>query len=355
MASQSTARPTAHKAERLRPRAALTVTLTAAGAVTGALAFPGFAQADPAPTFDQVKQQVDQLKEQAEQAAEAMDQANSEVAQLQKKVDALQDKVVAEQAEYAETQTLLGSMASAQYRDGALDPTLQLMLTSHPDAFLQQASTIGRMNADQADRLKAAAEAFRRMAADKASAATVMTQLAGRRDAAGAAKQQLDDKLRAAQALLNKMSAAQRAQYEKANAATKVSASQLAGVPAVDGRAGLAVAFARAQLGKPYKYGYAGPAMFDCSGLTMRAWQAASVNLEHGSRAQYAATAKVTFSQLQPGDLIYFYSDLHHVAIYVGNNVFIHAPNSHSVVEYGTLNAGGTSGDGMPVTGFSRP
>ncbi len=96
--------------------------------------------------------------------------------------------------------------------------------------------------------------------------------------------------------------------------------------------AGAAIAYARAQLGKPYQWGAAGPGSFDCSGLTMRAWGAAGVSLPHYARGQYANTAHVAIADLQPGDLVFFGSDLHHVGLYIGGGQMIHAPQSGEVV-----------------------
>ncbi|HEY5172209.1 MAG TPA: NlpC/P60 family protein [Acidimicrobiia bacterium] len=98
----------------------------------------------------------------------------------------------------------------------------------------------------------------------------------------------------------------------------------------------LAVAYAQAQLGKPYVYAAAGPDAFDCSGLTMMAWKQAGVSMEHGSQAQYNAFPHVTIDQLQPGDLVFFGSSgpaNHHVGIVVGPGVMIDAPHTGAFVE----------------------
>jgi cell wall-associated NlpC family hydrolase len=104
--------------------------------------------------------------------------------------------------------------------------------------------------------------------------------------------------------------------------------------PAPSSGAAAALAYARAQLGKPYQWGAAGPGTFDCSGLTMRAWGAGGVSLPHFAAGQYAATAHVAIADLQPGDLVFFGSDLHHVGIYVGGGQMINAPTTGSVVRY---------------------
>jgi cell wall-associated NlpC family hydrolase len=108
-------------------------------------------------------------------------------------------------------------------------------------------------------------------------------------------------------------------------------------VPPSSHGAAAAVAEAQRQLGKPYEWGAAGPDSFDCSGLTMWAWRAAGVSLPHYSGAQYQQTTHIPLDQLQPGDLVFFYSDLSHVGIYVGNGQMIHAPHSGDVVRYASI------------------
>ena len=105
---------------------------------------------------------------------------------------------------------------------------------------------------------------------------------------------------------------------------------------------------AYAQLGDPYVYGAAGPGSFDCSGLTMFSWAAAGVSLPHSSSAQYGSGPHVSRSNLQPGDLVFFYSPISHVGIYIGNGLIVHAANPGA----GVLVAGVFS---MPYSGAVRP
>lgn len=98
-----------------------------------------------------------------------------------------------------------------------------------------------------------------------------------------------------------------------------------------------AIAYAKAQLGEKYVWGGAGPSSWDCSGLTMRAWQAAGVNLSHYAGSQYTATKRVSVSKIKRGDLL-FWSDgsvgsIYHVALYLGGGQMIHAPRPGRTVE----------------------
>jgi len=111
-----------------------------------------------------------------------------------------------------------------------------------------------------------------------------------------------------------------------------------------------AVATAAAQIGKPYRWGAAGPDAFDCSGLTMYAWAAAGVSMAHYTGAQWSAFPHVPLSELAPGDLVFFGSDLHHVGIYEGGGVMIHAPETGDYVKRTSI-----WGMGSPPVGAVRP
>ncbi|MDQ3985982.1 MAG: NlpC/P60 family protein, partial [Actinomycetota bacterium] len=100
------------------------------------------------------------------------------------------------------------------------------------------------------------------------------------------------------------------------------------GPPATNPRAQIAVDAALSQVGKPYQWGAAGPNSYDCSGLTMWAWAQAGVSLPHNSGMQYSATARVAQSDWQPGDLLFYGSPIHHVAMYIGGGRMVEAPYS---------------------------
>jgi cell wall-associated NlpC family hydrolase len=116
----------------------------------------------------------------------------------------------------------------------------------------------------------------------------------------------------------------------------------------VTGRPGKVVAFAFGQLGKPYRWGAAGPRSYDCSGLALAAWNAAGVGLPHNAARQYNAITHLSRSDLRPGDLVFFYGPISHVGIYIGAGRMIHAP------EYGE-NVRVSRIDTQPIHGFGRP
>jgi cell wall-associated NlpC family hydrolase len=120
-------------------------------------------------------------------------------------------------------------------------------------------------------------------------------------------------------------------------------------IPAVSGRAGAVVAAAISQLGTPYHFAQATPGVgFDCSGLTMWSWEHAGVSLSHSAQVQYDTTAHIPVGQAQPGDLLFFYSPIGHVGLYVGNGMMIHAPHTGTVVQYRPVDWGMVVGVGRP-------
>lgn len=119
--------------------------------------------------------------------------------------------------------------------------------------------------------------------------------------------------------------------------------------PAVSSRAGAAVNAALSQQGVPYRYATSNPGVsFDCSGLTSYAWAQAGVYLPHQSRAQYASIPHVSIGAAQPGDLIFFYSPISHVSVYLGNGQQVHAPNTGGIVNIASVNWNKVVGVGRP-------
>jgi peptidoglycan DL-endopeptidase CwlO len=202
--------------------------------------------------------------------------------------------------------------------------------------------------AEQQARLEA-----QRIAQEKAALAAQLARAqaeARAQAAAAAAAAQAQAQARAAAAAAQERARAA-ASANAAAASTRAGQSAAPSAqPAPPGGSGglIALGFARAQLGKPYEWGATGPATFDCSGLTMQAWGAAGVVLPHFAAAQYAAVAHVAVADLQPGDLVFFGSDIHHVGIYAGGGQMIDAPFTGTVVRYDSIFWGDLLGGGRP-------
>ncbi|MFD4907168.1 C40 family peptidase [Kitasatospora purpeofusca] len=373
--------------------------MTGLAAAAVALSAQSGAHADPAPTKDQVKEQVDQLNEQAEVATENYNGAQAKQQELQKQVAELQDKVARQQAVVTEAQGGLSEIAGEQYRTGGISQTVQLMLSASPDNFLSQADALNQAGSTQSGALKELQEQQRRLDQDRSETQTKLGELESTTQQLKTSKDEVQGKLAKAQQLLNTLTEqerqALRAAEEKAAAeakakadAAKAEAAKAAkakadaeratrdtnrsdlsapasapapaasapaaaakpAAPAANGsRAAAAIAAAESKLGAPYVYGATGPNSFDCSGLTGWAYAQAGVSLPRTSQAQAGAGTRIgsDISQAQPGDLVIFYGDRHHVGIYVGGGQVIHAPKPGASVRY-------ESASNMPVNSIVR-
>ena len=342
-----------HRAPKL-PGRVTTTAATVVGVTAGTVALlPGTSNASPTPSLDQVKAQVQQLNTQAEQATNQFDAAKEQYAKLQQKVDGLQSQITSEQATLNSLQTSMGLQAAAAYRNGGMSPTLQLALNASPDKYLSQAGLESQQADQEAVLMRSVAQDKAQLALDKKLAADALAQQQQILAQAATAKSKVESTLQTEKDLLSTLTAAQQAQVTNTGGTTNYSPSNL---PSVSGRAGAAVAYAESKIGDPYVWGAMGPSAFDCSGLTSAAWAAAGVQIPRTSEEQfYGLHQFYSASQLQPGDLVFFEGDPPgHVAIYVGNDMVIHAPNSSTVVQYASLNPSSPHYIYMSVVGYAR-
>ncbi|MFB7027407.1 MULTISPECIES: NlpC/P60 family protein [unclassified Streptomyces] len=346
-----------HRRPKQPSRARVTVlTVTAAAAV--ALTAQSGAQAAPAkPKIDEVKTKVDELHHEAEEATEQYNQADERRGKLQKEIGELQDKVARGQQELNTLRDQIGSVASAQYRSGGIDPALQLFLSGDPDTYLDKASAIDQLSAQQADVLTQIQAKQRTLAQQRAEATAKLADLDGVRKSLGEKKQKYQGKLAEAQKLLNTLTAAEKAKIEQEERAKEQRASRAAGervdlgneVPA-SGLGAAALSAAATQIGKPYDSGAEGPNAYDCSGLTQWAYGKAGARLSRVTYTQQNDGTKIGRSQLRPGDLVFFNS-LSHVGLYAGNNTILHAPKPGANVRYESMDYMGTFQFGVRIGG----
>ncbi|MFJ1702076.1 NlpC/P60 family protein [Kitasatospora sp. NPDC088346] len=301
----------------------------------GALLLPGAAaQAEPRPSPDQVQRQVDALYEDAEAATEQYNGLQERREQLQTRTGGLQQELAVQQEQFNALRETLGAVAAAQYRDGGIDPAIRLMLTSDADGYLDRAGRQDSAATTQVGVLRRLQEQQRRLDGLRTEAADRLAELDDARRAAAAKKAEVQGRLAEVQRVLGGLKADERARVLAGDqpAASRGSARTPYTGPAT-GRTRDILDFAHAQLGKPYVYGATGPGSYDCSGLTLKAFAAGGVALPRTSQAQFAAGQKIARSQLQPGDLVFYYSDLHHVGIYLGDGRLLHAPRTGKTVE----------------------
>ncbi len=387
------ARPTPSSSHRVFRRwsVSATVLVICAALVTTGLSLP--ASADISQQIKASQAELDRLQSQAEAAAERYNAGRITVAKATQRAEVAQVALVRQDAVVSRLRGQAGVFAAQVYRSGAggLDVTV-LSSTAGPSNLLDRLGTLDRVARGQTEVMQslsvarhqqagAAAEAhaavgdatyalagLRRDKAEVEQAATraqaILRDLqvkqaaiikaakdaADRRAAQARAAQlqaQADANAQALAAFANQQVQVVAVRASRSTASRDGSGRNTAPAPAPQpapapvqqsgNAAQVAVSTAMAQLGKPYVWGAEGPNSFDCSGLTMFAYAAAGVSLPHYTGAQINVGRRVSWDEMQPGDLIFFGSDLHHMGMYIGGGQMIHAPHTGDVVKISSL------------------
>jgi cell wall-associated NlpC family hydrolase len=320
-------------------------------ALTGFVAVLSVALVPTSPTYaepdiNDVQARVDKLYHQAEQASERYNDARLQLTELEKDLVALRADVAVQQAKVDKIQGAVDEAIASQYEGQSLSATGQLVLSDDPGEFLTELTTLDSFNDLQAQAVQSYANETKALKIRREAVADRAEELAATKKTLAKEKATADSKLEEAQDLLDDLKAKERDEFLAA--ASRGSSMRLPTNVPVSGRAAAAVNYALAQVGDSYVYGAAGPNAFDCSGLTMMAWAQAGVGLPHSSSAQQGSGTRVSSSSLQPGDLVFYYSPVSHVAIYIGGGRIVHAANpSTGVVVSGVFS--------MPYSGAVRP
>lgn len=318
-------------------------------------------EAVPARDIREVQAQVRDLQMQAAGATEEYKAAQSRLADTRERLDKAQSKVDRERSEFAQTLAAVNDLARGLYMSGGIDGTLQVMLADDPTDFLAQSAAVDQLSRAQSADIRRSQTAQLRLAQAEAQLADQETLAQDQSQEMEAAKAVADERLQQAEAVLADLQEeerrrlaelqAQQEREERAAAAALQPAASSAGSsgsgPSGDsgpeqsgggytggGRAAAAVQYALAQLGEPYSFSANPPNSWDCSKLTAAAWGAAGVGLTALSYAQWDQTRRVPVSEIQPGDLVFYFGmGAHHVAIYVGNGKMVSASNPSDGVE----------------------
>ncbi|WP_415941435.1 NlpC/P60 family protein [Streptomyces sp. 067-1] len=330
-----------------RARTAATITLAGAATATGLGGTT--VQAAPQPTAAQVRAKVDKLYQEAEVATEKYNGAKEKADAAEQRLEELRDEAARKEDRLNSAREALGSVAAAQYRSGGLDPALQLALSSDPDRYLDGAAFAERAGSWQRAEVGRVRKELRDIEQLRGAARVEVTSLKSRRAELKRHRETVTGKLEKARRLLSRLTTEERAGAgDRASRSTPGPREGLsASTQAPNSRAAAAVAYAYQKLGSPYVWGATGPNAFDCSGLTQAAYRAAGVSLPRTTYAQIDAGRRVGRSELLPGDLVFFYSGISHVGIYVGNGRMIHAPNPSAPVRVAPV-------DEMPFAGATR-
>lgn len=334
---------------RVRALRAGVVALSAAALMVTLL--PGTAQA--APSLDQVRNQVQDLQAKAESATERYNEAQGTLNELTNSLRVLDDRRARQKKALEAVVGQVNALARATYASGGVDTSLQVLLADNPTQFLAQASALDQVAQSQGASLRRTQTARLRLAQTEAAVAQKQAAAQKVRNQMAGDKRDADAALAAAEKVLNGLESAQRRRLEAIQAAERKAAqsqakktlSQIKRPHSAGGgfsggtRAALAVRYALQQVGDRYVAAQAGPSSFDCSGLTLAAWRQAGISLPHLSYSQYARTKKIPLSQLQPGDLLfYFGGSVHHVSMYIGGGRMVHAANPRAGVIITSIN-----------------
>lgn len=348
------------------------------------------APTEPNPSVEEVQKKVDDLYRQAGTATQQYNKAKEETDTQRESVDRALDQVARSADKVNEARRDLGTYAAAQYRAGAVGPTAALMFADSPESYFEQTHLMDRMT----DRQQQAVEDFqkeqRSAAEQRADATKSLETLTESQATLKAGKQRVQNKLAAARSLLAELTVEEKARLaelerekeqearrqaeakaEKEAERRRQEAARQEQPPATGGGTGTGagtgsgagagvsdgtyaakaqkvLAFARAQIGKPYVWGATGPSSYDCSGLTAAAWREAGVQLPRTTWDQVEVGQRVATEDLLPGDLIFFYDDISHVGIYKGDGMMIHAPKPGANVREESIYY-------MPIYGGVRP
>ncbi|WP_408646724.1 C40 family peptidase [Streptomyces carminius] len=289
---------------------------------------------------------VDRLYAQAERATERYNAVAERVAELREQAERAQDGAARDQARVNRLRDTLGNLAKAQYRSGGMAPALALVLSEDPEDYLARAAVLDRITSREAARLKLFQHARQVLEQRRTEARGKLAELARQHESLRLHRAAVQRRLGAAQRLLNRLPAEERASRERVPRGTdRIPRETPAGVPA---RAAAALAAARRAVGSPYAWGQAGPHSFDCSGLTSWAYGRAGVSLPRTSQGQLHAGRHVPLDQARPGDLVVYRSDASHVGMYAGGGQVVHAPRPGARVRYDPVGM-------MPVAAVVRP
>ena len=300
--------------------------------------------ADAQRQLDAVQKDAEALTEQWHAATDDVDTKKDQVKALQAAIAPAQeaaDKAKTDEENYRQQ---IDMFSLSALDSGNLDEFSALLDSSDPQQFLDQMSALQTLAADHKDildKLLAVVGTTKQAREDADAAVTRAEAAVTAADAAekelGARKKEAEIRIDEAEKLLDRLSPAQR-RDRNGNSAS---------APALPSGGGVGVAALKAaatQAGKPYVWGASGPGSYDCSGLTSWAFKQAGVTLPRSSSAQAGIGKSVSFDQLQPGDLVFYYSPVSHVGIYAGNGTYINAPQSGDVVKFQKVSTSAFSG-----------
>ena len=308
------------------------VALSAGLVMAGGLAvFATGAGAAPQPTVSQVQAKINQLTTQFDTVSEQLDQASQQLSAAQTRLSQVRVRLQNANTQFQTAQENVAATAAAAFEDTGSTSIAGVLTSGNPSVVLQQGSLLMELSGNRSAQTK-------QLLTDASQLAGVEQEMSRTEAGIAGLKRQLSDHKSSLGKLIDTQKATlasltvpqQQAVQTTSIGAGGTTSATYSGTTSTQG--GKAVAFAYAQLGKPYQWGATGPGSYDCSGLAQAAWASAGVSIPRTTYAQWAALPHISTSALEPGDLLYF-DGVGHVAIYVGGGDIIDAPQTGQDVQ----------------------
>jgi peptidoglycan DL-endopeptidase CwlO len=315
-------------------RRGLAVTVLTLGglAVMGGLAvYGGIAGAAPQPTVAQVQARINQLTSQFDQVSVQLDQASQQLSAARSKLAQVRVHRDSANARFREAQASVAQTAAAAFEDSGATSVAGVLTSGDPSVVLQQGSLLMELSGNQNAQTKQLLADASELAETEQQMQRTENGIVALKARLTAQKNSLGGLLATEKATLASLTVPQQ-ETVASNSIGAGGTTTATYTGPTSTQAEQAVAFAYAQLGKPYQWGATGPGSFDCSGLAQVAWAAAGVSIPRDTYEQWAALPHIAASALQPGDLLY-YDGVGHVAIYIGDGYIIDAPQTGLDVE----------------------
>ena len=303
------------------------IALGAGLVMAGGLAFFATgAGAAPQPSVRQVQAKINQLTSQFDQVSQQLDQASQQLSAAQSRLSGVRLRLGHARAEFQDVQASVAQTASAAFEDTGATSMAGVLTSGDPSLVLRQGSLLMELSGNRTAQTRQLLADASQLAGVEQEMTRTEAGIAGLKHQLTAHKSSLGKLIDTQKATLASLTAPQR-QTVQTNSigGGGTSSATYSGTTSTQG--GKAVAFAYAQLGKPYQWGATGPGSYDCSGLAQAAWASAGVSIPRTTYAQWAALPHISTSALEPGDLLYF-DGVGHVAIYVGGGDIIDAPQT---------------------------
>ncbi len=303
------------------------VALGAGLVMAGGLAlFATGAGAAPQPSVNQVQTRINQLTSQFDKVSEQFDQASQQLSAAQSRLSQVRVRLNNANSQFQTAQASMAQTAAAAFEDTGATSVAGVLTSGDPSVVLQQGSLLMELSGNRNAQTKQLLTDASQLASVEQEMQRTESGIAGLKHQLAAHKSSLGKLIDTQKATLASLTVPQQ-QTVQTNSIGSGGTTSSTYTGTTSTQAGKAVAFAYAQLGKPYQWGATGPGSFDCSGLVQAAWAAAGISIPRTTYSQWAALPHIASSAIQPGDLLY-YDGEGHVAMYVGGGYIIDAPQT---------------------------